>query len=209
MIKKIIFKFMRGILGIAIIVMLVIVISYNNVYAEVNYVFFFNRHHLSGGVGNYGNSTQKYWISSDMSGFYYNCAKDAMLDWSNNSAIIDFKITKKRSDSVVDIYSTSDGKNAGYNAYTVYRKNILIYVNPNENNWKYAQVFYNSDNSLNSNRDKNRDKIIAVFAHEIGHCFGLDENNTNTKSIMCQAGSGTKVTSVQAGDLKGVYIIYK
>ncbi|MDE6252956.1 MAG: hypothetical protein K2M78_10035 [Lachnospiraceae bacterium] len=59
-----------------------------------------------------------------MSGFLYNCAKDAMLDWSNNSSIIDFKITYSRPDSVVDIYCSNDEKNAGYNAYTVFRKGL-------------------------------------------------------------------------------------
>ena len=52
-------------------------------------------------------------------------------------------------------------------------------------------------------------KIISVFAHEIGHCFGLNENNTNSKSIMCQAGYGRRVTSVQSCDFAGVHRLYK
>jgi len=34
----------------------------------------------------------------------------------------------------------------------------------------------------------------------IGHCFGLDDNNSNTHSIMCQEGSGRAVNTVQQCD---------
>ena len=40
----------------------------------------------------------------------------------------------------------------------------------------------------------------GVVAHEMGHCFGLNENNTNPYSIMCQAGHGRAVTTVQQVD---------
>ena len=34
----------------------------------------------------------------------------------------------------------------------------------------------------------------------IGHCFGLDDNNSNTHSIMCQAGARRAVNTVQQCD---------
>lgn len=79
-------------------------------------------------------------------------------------------------------------------------------VDPDESNWKYGQIYYNLDNGLEK---KDRKKIIAVYAHEIGHCFGLDENNTNKKSIMCQAAYGRSVTSVQSCDFEGIKKLYK
>lgn len=170
------------------------------------YVYFAGKHHLKGGVGKNKKSKQYYWVSSDLSGFMYNCAKDAMLDWTNNASYINFSITRKKSKSVVDIYGSHDGKNAGYNAYTVFRNGWFSYVDPNEENWKYGQVYYNLDNRI---KQSDRNRIIAVYAHEIGHCFGLNENNTNRKSIMCQAGSGRNVTSVQECDFKGINNLYK
>lgn len=44
--------------------------------------------------------------------------------------------------------------------------------------------------------------------HEIGHAFGLDHNNSNQYSIMCQMEFGRQVQSVQAVDntaLNGLY----
>lgn len=200
---------MYRLLAIIICLTLILFNFSNNAYAETSYVYFNGKHHLAGGVGRYGKDTKYFWISDKLSGFLYNCAKDAMLDWSNNSSIIDFKITKSRPDSVVDIYCSNDGKNAGYNAYTVFRKGLLTYVDPDKENWKYSQIYYNLDNNLNTNQSINRDRIIAVFAHEIGHSFGLDENNSNKNSIMCQAGSGRAVTNVQSCDFTGVFKLYK
>ena len=43
-------------------------------------------------------------------------------------------------------------------------------------------------------------KQKAVVAHEMGHVWGLDENNSNSKSIMCQSAYGRSVTTVQKVD---------
>ena len=170
------------------------------------YVYFKDKHHLEGGVGKSKKDQKRYWISSGLSGFMYNCAKDAMLNWTNNASYINFYITSKRPESVVDIYGSYDGKELGYNAYTVFRKSWFSSVDPDESNWKYGQIYYNLDNGLEK---KDRKKIIAVYAHEIGHCFGLDENNTNKKSIMCQAAYGRSVTSVQSCGFEGIKKLYK
>lgn len=174
--------------------------------AATSYVHFKGNHHLSGGVGKNKNDMKYYWISGDLNGWLYNCAKDAMLDWNNHASYINFSKTSTKSKSSVDIYCSHDGKKAGYNAYTLFRNGWFSYVNPDKNNWKYGQIYYNLDNGISVK--KSRNKVIAVFAHEIGHCFGLDENNSNRKSIMCQAGSGRSVTKVQKGDFKGVKSLY-
>ena len=49
---------------------------------------------------------------------------------------------------------------------------------------------------------------IGTMAHELGHAPGLDENNTNTSSIMCQLGSGRTVNTVSAEDYATVVSIY-
>lgn len=49
---------------------------------------------------------------------------------------------------------------------------------------------------------------IGTMAHEFGHAMGLDENNSNTSSIMCQLGSGRTVNTVSAEDYATVVSIY-
>ena len=49
---------------------------------------------------------------------------------------------------------------------------------------------------------------IGTMAHEFGHAMGLDENNRNTSSIMCQLSSGRTVNTVSAEDYATVVDIY-
>lgn len=49
---------------------------------------------------------------------------------------------------------------------------------------------------------------IGTMAHELGHAMGLDENNSNTSSIMCQLGSGRTVNTVSSEDYATVVDIY-
>lgn len=205
--KKIV---MKKVLVIFILTSIISCITSNRyIYAAAPYVYFRGRHYLEGGVGKYGYGTRYYWISSKFSGYLYNCAKDAMLDWSKNSKMIDCKYASKKSESVLNMYCINDGEDSGINAYTIHKRGVLSFVNPDEKNWKYGQIYYNLDNGLSTSNLKDRKKIISVFAHEIGHCFGLNENNTNSKSIMCQAGYGRRVTSVQSCDFAGVHRLYK
>ena len=46
------------------------------------------------------------------------------------------------------------------------------------------------------------------MAHEIGHVFGLKENNKNKKSIMCQHDNGRIVNVPQTFDHKVINIKY-
>lgn len=49
---------------------------------------------------------------------------------------------------------------------------------------------------------------IGTCAHEFGHAMGLDENNSDTSSIMCQSSSGRTVNTVSAEDYATVVYIY-
>lgn len=42
----------------------------------------------------------------------------------------------------------------------------------------------------------------------MGHAFGLDHNNPNPKSIMCQTGAGREVQRVQKTDSDAINRLY-
>lgn len=101
--------------------------------------------------------------------------------------------------SAIDIYAY--GRYDGNNGYTTFwaRTNGTsgdAYSVSWEDDWLFNEVYLNNY-YLSYEED---DYIQGVVAHEMGHCFGLDDNNTNQYSIMCQAGSGRLVTTVQEVD---------
>lgn len=105
------------------------------------------------------------------------------------------------SNSAIDIYgySKADGNN-GYTSFWA-RTNVTsgtaYKVDPDIENWLFNEIYLN-DNYLSKGKDTTY--IQGVVAHEMGHCFGLNENNTNQYSIMCQAARGRKVYKVQKVD---------
>ena len=70
-------------------------------------------------------------------------------------------------------------------------------------NWVYAEISLNTTDLAS---DTNNTQ--GTIAHEMGHCFGLDENNSVTDSIMCQTGAGRTVYLVGADDNNGINAIY-
>lgn len=70
--------------------------------------------------------------------------------------------------------------------------------------------YYYSEISINKDVIGNCTSFekIGTMAHEFGHAMGLDENNRNTSSIMCQLGSGRTVNTVSAEDYATVVSIY-
>ena len=102
--------------------------------------------------------------------------------------------------SAIDIYgySSADGNN-GYTTFWARTNGTTgnaYSVNPNSQNWLFNEVKLNSK-YLSNQADAYKQGVVA---HEMGHCFGLNENNTNPYSIMCQAGHGRAVTTVQQVD---------
>ena len=76
----------------------------------------------------------------------------------------------------------------------------------------YSQDWYSGQIDLNhtklSSSSVSDDVARGVMKHEIGHAFGLDHNNSNQYSIMCQMEFGRQVQSMQAVDntaLNGLY----
>lgn len=131
-----------------------------------------------------------------------------MKDWNDKSVIMNFKRTNNRTESAIDIYYTHEGSDKEYNGFTRFRKNGN-YINPDKSNWEYARIYYNLDNGMQPSIDaKEHKRLVAVFKHEVGHALGLNENNTNQNTIMCQAGFGRKVTDVQECERNGIYQLY-
>lgn len=100
--------------------------------------------------------------------------------------------------STIDIYSRADGNN-GTLAYT-------IFFNSNgtqqsyTSNYLYSQIWINSSIIGNYN-------IGGTMRHEMGHVFGMNENNGNPYSIMAQTWA-RKVQTVQKVDNDTINYLY-
>jgi predicted Zn-dependent protease len=192
------------------------VVNASTVHAADYYTY--NDHHMTGyGVGNYGKNTQKYFVV-DTTHKHQGVVNSAMSEWINTTSRlnyttpISFEQTTTRADSVIDFMNTGTLKD--HNGST-HSESVLAWtefyiaggnqVDASTQNWKYCYVkFYctNFDKKSTTNRK-------GTAAHEIGHCFGLRHNNTNTNSIMCQTAHNRKVSSAQICDLKGINHLYK
>lgn len=73
-----------------------------------------------------------------------------------------------------------------------------------------ANPYYYAEITINTDTFGNRTNFqkIGTMAHELGHAFGLFENNSDTSKIMCQLGSGRTVNTVSAEEYAKVVEIY-
>jgi len=169
-----------------------------------------NDHVINGGVGDYGYTNRYYFITSSAAG-YASEIKSAMNDWIYTTqrlgitTPISYKQTTSQKSSVMDIYAcySSNYPYCNANAWTEFWR-YQNGVSPFYQNWGWNKIYLNSYNM------NNKTSILkkGVIAHEMGHCFGLNENNTNPFSIMCQSGYGRRVTAAQADDLYGINYLY-
>ena len=153
---------------------------------------------LNGGVGNWGYNKRYYWLDSSASKI-----SDKILDsynaWIYTSDILETPISWRRtttkSNGTVEFYTYNNADNCnGYTSFWLYNDA----VRPRQENWGWCMIYYN--NHYNGGK--------GTIAHEIGHTMGLDENNTNPNTVMCQASSGRKVSTPKLGDLKGINAKY-
>lgn len=187
----------------AVLLVILLTISSSSTVNAASY-YTFNDHTMIGGVG--GSGTKYYWVKS-----YTKKSNAAMKDWVyttsrlNYSTSLSFKSTSDRANSVIDIMSTSSRGSHSKNvlAWTEFYKSGSS-ITPSENNWKYCYIklYKPTFKSLSSSGKK------GTIAHEMGHAFGLAHNNSNPNSIMCQTGSGRRVSSAQICDLKGINHLY-
>lgn len=68
--------------------------------------------------------------------------------------------------------------------------------------WYSAMILINDDNFKED--WFSNEEAQGTIIHEMGHALGLNENNTNPNSIMCQLGSGRTVQRVQQVDNNAV-----
>lgn len=172
--------------------------------------YYRHKYKLNGGVGDYGSYRRYYYITSSASS-YSSLINNAMNDWIyttdrlNYTTSISYRSTTTQKSSVMDIYASNVPSMQGY-AYTY----CMLYqkvVDPDVQNWGWNKIIINT--AYFNNGDLSTSSIKkGTIAHEMGHCFGLAENNGNKNAIMCQFGSGRKVTSAQICDLKGINAIY-
>ncbi|MBQ3546528.1 MAG: hypothetical protein IJA34_16315 [Lachnospiraceae bacterium] len=164
---------------------------------------------LLGGIGEYGESSRK-WCFSSNNVYYMACAKLALDSWMDTSVngmanYISFVQTSNESQATLKIIISADGETCGYNGKTNFFFNYGR-VLPNASPWDRAVVTYNTTNGVISEYES--EAITSVFAHEIGHAFGLDENNSNTNSIMCQWDEGRSVMLPTSNDIWSAIAIY-
>ena len=153
-----------------------------------------HKYELNGGVGNWGYSKRYYWIDSSASSIT-NIIDNAYSTWINTDNIlrtpISWRKTSTKANGTVEFYTYNENdKSNGYTNFWRYENSI----DPDKSNWGWCMVYYN-----------NRYKAgQATIAHEIGHTMGLDENNSNPRTIMCQAAHDREVSRPQRDDLAGI-----
>ena len=169
----------------------------------------YSNHVLNGGVGNYGYTNRYYFITSSAS-TYSSLIDSAMYDWINTTSRIgittpiSFVKTSTQSSSIMDIY-------AGHYYPVEYQVagDTLHFINSTlvdqwSTNWGFCK------NRINSTYF---DTISSFYknhtvSHEMGHVMGLNENNANTSSVMCQGWASPTVYNAQADDANGINFLY-
>lgn len=173
---------------------------------------------LSGGVGQSGNKTRYYWYDTNsFDSTWQSRVNQAMSDWCHTGSqgcgvytSVWFKRTTTKSSSVVDCYS-SNSLGTGVLGVTSFYKGTgsnSVQIAPSKSNWVWAKIMIATSRLDKMNPAYTNAKKIAVIEHEIGHAFGLDENNSKTGSIMCQTSSGRTAVRPSADDCNGVNSIY-
>lgn len=107
------------------------------------------------------------------------------LHWSYGSslAVSDVYVTK---------YSnTSDGVNAYTTFYQRNSSGLMTQVNPHNSDWNFCVIKLNTA--------YNPDYVTMM--HEFGHVMGLDDNNDEPTSVMCQAVAGRTATRPSVVDM--------
>lgn len=76
----------------------------------------------------------------------------------------------------------------------------------NSVSWYYAKIYINNDVFKKDSFSDN--EAQGTIIHEMGHAFGLDHNNDNKYSIMCQSAQGRQVERVTTYDNNSINVKY-
>lgn len=162
----------------------------------------FNGHKLIYGVGNYGASTQHYWVDSSASA-YSGTIDTAMNNWIYTTSYwgittpISYTRTSTRSASRMDHYKVST-INSWWGLTQMFSGSTQ--VNPSTANWVWAKVLLDGDYANCPNQK-------GVIAHEQGHGMGLAHVSSGT-SLMRWDIAGLAINRAQPDDLNGINHLY-
>ena len=167
----------------------------------------YNQHKLTYGVGDYGNSTQYYWIDSSASEFN-SYIVGAMNDWIYTTSYwgittpISYKKTTTQSSSRMRIYQVSTPNEWSGNAehYIGSTK-----VDPFTTNWTWGKVILDVDFDYTIAENKKK----TIIAHEMGHVVGL-RHTARTDALMFEDVGNSYITinRAQPNDLAGINVLY-
>lgn len=105
----------------------------------------------------------------------------------------------------VDFYARyGDEISSSILAQTSFYNTNEVAVSPYTSNWFFAKVEINSSTINNYNSTKQQ----GTITHEIGHAFGLNHQNNNINSIMCQTGYGRAVERVDQISHNAINTLY-
>ena len=144
-----------------------------------------------------------YYVASSAEKYSYaisNAANNWVYTGYGSNKLYPNTRTYTKSQSAIDIYAEYD-ENSRNNGETIHyaRRNgttgEAYEARPNFQDWLFNEVHLNS-----YYLDSGSVSVQGVVAHEMGHCFGFKENNTDKQSIMCQYSEGRAVTTVQKVD---------
>lgn len=162
------------------------------------------------GVGDYGNSTQYYFITDSASG-ELDRINNSMNMWVHSNGTgrytpISFRRTYGQSNSIIDFY-----KGAYYSPTTGYIAETKFFinsreVNPDSENWYWCKIELNAPVfDMGSLGDFHR---TGTVSHEIGHAFGLMHPDEKIESVMLQVEQGRWVDGPQAFDFDEINVKY-
>ena len=171
---------------------------------------------LVGGVGNSGNNTRYYWLSNGAQN-YTSTINAAMYSWNHTASTpgvttkIWFQPVASKTNSVMDIYIYNNTEGAlGETFFYGTAHDNTSKINPIYVNWTWRKIYlYTNNFSATTLRSSSGHTLESTTAHEMGHVFGLNENNSKPSTIMAQA--TTRKTSVQGpakDDCNGINAMY-
>lgn len=164
----------------------------------------FHQHKLTYGVGNYGNSTQRYWIDTSASEFT-TAINNAMNDWKNTTSFwgittpIWYTVTTTKSSSRMDIYQDGSGQTVWWGRTRQYNGTTVI--DPDVTNWVWGRIDVSSDYSNYPGLRK------QTIAHEMGHVMGLAHTSMQVlmNTVIVNL---TTINRAQPNDLDGINYLY-
>lgn len=206
---------------------LLMVILCSCVIIPVNAYDTINGAKMVGGVGQSGNKTRYYWVnSSAFDSTWQQRAVNAMYDWCHTGTgcgvytSVWFGKTTNQHSSVVDFQRDDDLGSSVYGKTTLYKSagesNMIANPYSNHDNWVWAKCSINvyacnyGKSSSGQNLALTKVKKQAIFAHEIGHAFGLDDllGTSNRNKLMYLGQYNCTVTKPTADECNGVNSLY-